>query len=106
MLICPPGLSPATTPNTATPSVRPTWRLVVATAEATPACADGIPDTAVLAIGGLTSAEPRPNTAEAPRRGGSGVWGARAVSLRALAITARAPPRQAGREPEPPLTGP
>jgi selenocysteine lyase/cysteine desulfurase len=54
---------PAMAPNTATPSVMPAWRLVVATAAATPACAGGIPDTAVLAIGGLTSAKPKPNTA-------------------------------------------
>jgi hypothetical protein len=61
--IAPPKPPAATAPNTATPSVMPTWRLVVATAAATPACAGGIPDTAVLAIGGLTSAKPKPNTA-------------------------------------------
>ena len=47
-------------PTTATPSVTPTWRLVEATAAATPAWAAGMPDTAVLVIGGLTSPEPAP----------------------------------------------
>ena len=45
---------------TATPSVAPTCRLVDATAAATPACAGGIPETAVLVIGGLIEAEPDP----------------------------------------------
>jgi hypothetical protein len=57
-----PTPAPATAPSTATPSVNPTWRLVVATAEATPAWEGGIPDTAVLVIGGLTIAEPKPNS--------------------------------------------
>ena len=46
---------PATAPTTATPSVTPTCRLVEATAAATPAWAAGMPETAVLVIGGLTS---------------------------------------------------
>ena len=49
-------------PRTATPSVWPTWRLVEATAAATPACDGGIPETAVLVIGGLISPKPRPKT--------------------------------------------
>ena len=52
---------PETAPITATPSVIPTWRLVEAIAAATPACAGGIPDTAVLVIGGFTSPDPRPS---------------------------------------------
>jgi hypothetical protein len=89
----------ATAPNTATPSVSPAWRLVVATAAATPACAGGIPDTAVLAIGGLTSAKPRPNTAYAPSRNGTEVPGARPVSIRPPAITAKPPATIDGRAP-------
>ena len=48
---------PATAPSTATPSVWPTCRLVEATAAATPAWDGGMPDTAVLVIGGLIEAE-------------------------------------------------
>jgi hypothetical protein len=55
--------SPATAPSTATPSAIPACRLVVATAAATPACAGGILETAVCAMGGLVSANPSPNTA-------------------------------------------
>src|SRR3954452_10705825 len=56
--------TPETTaaPITATPSEPPTCRLVDATAAATPACARGMPDTAVLVIGALTIANPNPNT--------------------------------------------
>ena len=53
---------PATAPTTATPRVWPTWRLVEATAAATPACEGGMPETAVLVIGGLTRPKPSPNT--------------------------------------------
>ena len=55
---------PATTtaPMIATPSDIPTRRLVDAIAAATPACSAGIPDTAVLVIGGLTIPKPSPNT--------------------------------------------
>src|SRR5207302_11325635 len=59
--------APATAPTIATPSVAPTCRLVEATAAATPACEGGIPETAVLVIGGLTSPKPNPNTEYAPR---------------------------------------
>jgi hypothetical protein len=52
---------PATAPSTATPSVIPTCLLVDATADATPACAAGIPETAVFVIGGLTRPLPSPN---------------------------------------------
>lgn len=50
MTVAIPLLSAA--PTTAIPSVFPTWRLVDAIAAATPACVGGIPDTAVLVIGG------------------------------------------------------
>src|SRR5476649_2099649 len=50
--IAPAAPLPARAPRTATPSVCPTWRPVDATAAATPAWAGGIPDTAVLVIGG------------------------------------------------------
>ena len=49
-------------PTTATPSVWPTWREVVAIAAATPAWARGIPDTAALVIGALTNPKPSPKT--------------------------------------------
>ena len=60
--IAPEIAPPEIAPSTATPSVIPTCRLVEAMAAATPACAAGIPDTAVFVIGGLTSPEPSPNT--------------------------------------------
>src|SRR5204863_5931222 len=47
-------------PTTATPSVWPTWRDVVAIAAATPACARGNPETAALVIGALTNPKPMP----------------------------------------------
>jgi EmrB/QacA subfamily drug resistance transporter len=49
-------------PITATPRVEPSWRLVEATAAATPAWARGIPETAVLVIGALTKPKPTPNS--------------------------------------------
>ena len=51
---------PTTAPTTATPKVTPTCRLVEATAPATPACEGGMPEIAVLVIGGLTAPEPIP----------------------------------------------
>ncbi len=47
-------------PASATPSELPTCRLVEATAAATPAWATGMPETAVLPIGGLTMPFPMP----------------------------------------------
>jgi hypothetical protein len=52
-------------PITATPSSEPTWRVTEMTAEATPACAGGMPETPVLVIGGLTRPSPAPSTASA-----------------------------------------
>ena len=49
-----------TDPVSATPSDPPTWRLVEATAAATPAWARGMPETAVLLIGGFTMPLPMP----------------------------------------------
>lgn len=47
-------------PMTATPRVPPIWRLVEATAAATPAWVRGMPETAVLVMGALTKPKPRP----------------------------------------------
>ena len=49
-------------PAIATPSAVPTCRLVDAIPAATPAWDTGIPDTAVLVIGGFTIPAPMPNT--------------------------------------------
>ena len=49
-------------PTTATPSVAPTWREVEAMADATPACALGMPETAAFVIGALTNPKPIPKT--------------------------------------------
>src|SRR4051812_38698644 len=62
----PPSPAATTAPTTATPRVRPTCRLVVATAAATPAWLEGMPDTAVLVIGGFTAPSPSPKTQYAP----------------------------------------
>ena len=67
------GVGATIAPATATPSVGPTWREVVAIAAATPACARGIPDTAALVIGALTSPKPSPNTTYAASSRASGV---------------------------------
>ena len=60
--IPPASVPPQIAPITATPSVTPTCRLVDATAAATPACSEGIPETAVLVIGEFTSPSPIPKT--------------------------------------------
>ena len=52
----------STEPTTATPSAAPIWRLVDATAAATPAWLRGIPDRAVFVIGALTRPNPTPKT--------------------------------------------
>src|SRR5215468_10674186 len=56
-----PPIDVATEPITAIPNDDPAWRLVDAIAAATPAWDVGIPDTAVLVIGGLISPKPKPN---------------------------------------------
>lgn len=50
-------------PVTATPRAEPTWRLVEAIAAATPACARGIPVTAVFDTGAFTIPNPSPTSA-------------------------------------------
>ena len=60
--IAPEIAPPEIAPSTATPRVRPTCRLVEAIAAATPAWEGGMPDTAVLVIGGLIRPAPIPNT--------------------------------------------
>ena len=57
-----PALEVTIAPTTATPSVWPNWREVVAIAEATPAWARGIPDTAAFVIGAFTKPKPSPKT--------------------------------------------
>src|SRR5664279_730845 len=52
----------ATAPTTATPRDWPTCRLVEAMAAATPACARGMPETAVLVLGAFTRPNPAPKT--------------------------------------------
>ena len=49
-------------PVMATPRADPACRLADATDAATPAWLSGIPDTAVLEMGALTSPNPSPNT--------------------------------------------
>ena len=58
----PPAWDATIAPTTATPSVWPTCREVVAIAAATPAWARGIPDTAAFVIGALTNPKPSPKT--------------------------------------------
>ena len=53
-------------PTTATPSVWPNCREVVAIAEATPAWDRGIPDTAAFVMGALTNPNPSPSPSERP----------------------------------------
>jgi hypothetical protein len=52
---------------TATPSDWPTWRLVEAIPDATPAWVTGMPDTAAYVIGAFTMPAPMPKTANAAR---------------------------------------
>ena len=58
----------STEPITATPTDEPTWRLVEAMPDATPACDRGIPDTAEFVIGAFTKPMPMPNTRKAMTR--------------------------------------
>jgi len=53
-------LATTTVPEIATPKAEPTWRLVEATAAATPDCESGMPATALLEIAGLTMPRPIP----------------------------------------------
>ncbi len=78
----------STVPTTATPSAEPTWRPVEAMPAATPACARGMPVTAVLVIGAFTSPKPIPNVTYAVNRTGSGVSASRPVSRKPPAASA------------------
>jgi hypothetical protein len=49
-------------PVTATPSDRPTCRLAEEIPDATPACALGMPDTAVVVIAALSMPDPMPKS--------------------------------------------
>ena len=62
---------------TATPRTEPNWRVAEMTAEATPACAGGMPDTPMLVIGGLTRPRPAPVTAMAAATSAKDVPGPR-----------------------------
>ena len=55
--------SAITEPMIATPSAEPSWRVVEATAAATPACSRGMPETAVLVIAAFTQPRPVPISA-------------------------------------------
>jgi len=46
----------------ATPNALPSWRAVLVTAAATPECERGIPEMAVLLMGGLTTPKPSPRS--------------------------------------------
>ena len=78
----------STAPTTATPSVCPNCRLVEATAAATPACARGIPDTAVLVIGAFTKPNPIPNNAYPMNRETPDVSASNPANITALAVIA------------------
>src|SRR5262249_23677956 len=81
--LCPCG-APASAPSRATPTDTPIWRLVDATAEANPACARGMPDTAANVTGALTMPKPTPKSAYTITRAGSGVCGCNCVRNSAL----------------------
>src|SRR4051812_49641372 len=87
----PEGPAATMAPMIATPSEIPTRRLVDAIAAATPACAAGMPDTAVLVIGGVTIPKPHPKTREAISKRATGVAGSSPGSMR-LANARPAPP--------------
>src|SRR5512139_132140 len=90
---CEVACEPDTTmaPVIATPSAEPIWRLVEAVAAATPACASGMPDTAVLVIGGFTIVKPKPNSAYASATQVNGVAADSPVSSTPAAVRAIPP---------------
>src|SRR5579872_5642255 len=94
-----PACEATTDPITATPSDWPTWRLVEATAAATPACARGIPETAVLVIGGLIVPKPRPNSAYTTPRNRTGLVGVTHSSSSADRVMKPPATSSDGREP-------
>jgi hypothetical protein len=85
-----PGALADDRPTTATPSVWPNWREVVAIAAATPACARGIPETAVFVIGALTNPTPIPKTTYAAISHANGVVASIPISI-AHAVTIATP---------------
>src|SRR6202020_53536 len=68
-------------PTTATPNVWPICRDVDAMAAATPACARGIPETAVLVIGAFTNPNPMPKTTYAVNNHENGVVALSSTSI-------------------------
>ena len=83
-------------PTTATPSVWPNCREVVAIAEATPAWARGMPDTAAFVIGAFTNPKPSPKMTYAANSHAKGVAGSIPVSM-AHAVTEQTPEITSGR---------
>src|SRR3954470_5786384 len=83
-------------PITATPSVSPNCREVVAIAAATPAWARGIPDTAAFVIGAFTNPKPIPKMTYAATSWGKGVAGPMPASI-AHAVTRQTPETSSGR---------
>ena len=102
----PSTLAVAIAPTTATPSVRPTWRLVVATAAATPAWLAGMPDTAAFVIGGLTAPNPSPKTQYAAKSHPSEVSALSGTSIRLPTPSPRPPTTSGPRTPRVPTTRP
>ena len=92
----PPACELTIAPTTATPSVWPNCREVVAIADATPAWARGIPDTAAFVIGALTKPKPIPKITYAAISHPNGVCASMPVSI-ALAVTRQTPEIRSGR---------
>src|SRR3954454_11273415 len=90
---------PTTAPSAGTANVVPTWRLVEAIAAATPACAGGMPETAVLVIGGVRIPDPSPKTTYAPNSPAVAVVADSSASIRQLTVSAAPPPTSDGRAP-------
>src|SRR5947209_19318928 len=101
-----PRLETTTAPMIATPNEMPTRRLVDAIAAATPACAAGMPVTAVFVIGGLTMPKPRPKARYATSSQPVAVVGVRLVSIRPATVGPAPPTTSDGRAPTRPTSRP
>src|SRR6266567_2970428 len=93
-------------PVTATPRDEPICLLVEATAPATPACSIGMPDTAVLVIGALTSPHPMPKMTYATSRYATEVFAVSRASSSAPIASAGPASRKGGRAPHLPTIRP
>ena len=97
---------PTRAPTIATPRVAPTCRDVEAIAEATPAWARGIPETAALVMGGFTKPKPTPKTTYAQNNHVNGVFTLRRTNM-TLPKRIPTPPRSSGhRAPRRPTMSP